>query len=202
VRYSKGKDNITINATPYFHSPSFFLYKTDIALTKPTEETVMIISDLIKNAEIEQTKFNEIDVKIREFFTNVFYPFKEKPNTKEAKFEQVDMVVDAKRFIKGDTKENPMFVMRHPVTDKSKPTIFHINESVFKGDIPKIHLLDTKVYDIKKIVRESYAQVLINYLEEYVGYLRMIQELVVTFNTEEKRQAHKNIWAIYTRIKH
>jgi len=201
VRYSKGKDNITINATPYFHPMGFFLYKTDIALTKPTEETVSIISDLIQSAEVEETKFNDIDVKVREFFTNVFYPFNNKTVVKEAKFNQVNMVDDAKRFIKGDTKENTMFVMRHPITDKSKPLIYHVDESVFKGDLPKLQLLDTKIYDIK-IVRESYAQILINYLEEYIGYLRMIQELVETFDTEEKRQAHKNIWAIYNRIKH
>jgi hypothetical protein len=29
----------------------------------------------------------------------------------------------------------------------------------------------------------------------------MIQELCATFDTEEKRQEHKNIWAIYDRLK-
>jgi len=93
-----------------------------------------------------------------------------------------------------------MFVIRHPRTDKSKPSIFHIDESLFKGELPKISLLDMKLYEIK-VVKESYAQILINYIEEYVGFLRMIQELVNTFNTEEKRQEHKNIWAIYNRLK-
>jgi len=199
VRYSKGKDNITINATPYFHPMSFFLYKTDIALTKSTDETVSIISDLIKNAEAEEVKFNDVDSKIKEFFIKIFYPFKSVVKS-ESKFKEMNMITDAKRFIGGAEKENTMFVMRHPITDKSLPTIFHIDESIFKGDLPKLTLLDTKLYDIK-IVKESYAQILINYLEEYIGYLKMIQELTTTFNTEEKRQAHKNIWEIYNRIK-
>lgn len=204
VRYSKGKDNITINATPYFHPMSVFLYKTDISPTKVSQETIEVLSDLIKTAEVEEKTFKDLDPKLRDFFTDVFYPFAEDSDKfekyKENKFEKINMIEDAKRFISNTGKETPMFVMRHPRTDKSKPSIFHIDESLFKGELSKIALLDMKLYEIK-IVKESYAQILINYIEEYVGYLRMIQELLVTFGTEEKRQEHKNIWAIYNRLK-
>jgi len=207
VRYSKGKDNITINATPYFHPMGFFLYKTDTSPTKVSQETIEVLTDLIKTAEAEERVFKDLDPKLRSFFTDVFYPFTEDGEKfekhKESKFERINMIDDAKRFIelpKKAGKESPMFVIRHPRTDKSKPSIFHIDESLFKGELPKISLLDMKLYEIK-VVKESYAQILINYIEEYVGFLRMIQELVNTFNTEEKRQEHKNIWAIYNRLK-
>lgn len=200
VRYSKGKDNITINATPYFHAMSFMLYRTDIN-AKNTQESFEIISDLIKAAEDEKAAFDKLDEKIRDFFTDVFYPFTDKPKReKVAKLESVDMLTDAKRFIKSDSsKEAPMLVMRHPRTEKSEPEIYHIDESIFK-DATKISLLDMKQYEIK-VEKESYAQILINYIEEYINYLKMIQELVATFDTEDKRQQHKNIWAIYNRLK-
>ncbi len=204
VRYSKGKDNITINATPYFHPMSFFLYKTDISPTKISQETIEVLTDLIKLAEETEKIFESVDVKVRDFFTEVFYPFTESSEKfekhAEPKFERVNMLEDAKRFIKATGKETPMFVIRHPRTDKTSASIFHIDESIFKGNIPKLPLLDMKLYDIK-IVKESYAQILINYIEEYISYLKMIQEITITFNTEEKRQEHKNIWAIYNKLK-
>jgi len=203
VRYSKGKDNITINATPYFHPMSFFLYKTDISPKVP-QETIDVLTELLNLANETEEAYEKLDPKLREFFTNTFYPFLEDSDKfekhKEPKFSSLSMIDEAKRFIKSEGNETPMFIIRHPRTDKVNPTIFHIDESVFKGDIPKLPLLDMKLYDIK-IVKESYAQILINYIEEYIGYLRMIQELTETFNTEEKRQEHKNIWAIYNKLK-
>ena len=75
-----------------------------------------------------------------------------------------------------------------------------MDEAIFKGEISKITFLDAKQFAIHA-VHESYASILVRYLEEYISYLTMIGELIATYDTEEKRQAHKNVWSIYNKLK-
>lgn len=207
VRYSVGKDSITINGTPYFHPMTFFLYKTDITPGKVPAEVIELLRSLHKNAIEAENKFSELDPKLRKFFTETFYPFTEDKfeSTSGKGIQKLNMMEEVKKFVdagfdNAKTDESPMFVIRHPRTDKSLPTIFHMEESIFKGDISEIPLLDAKQFTISA-VHESYASILVQYLEEYISYLTMISELIATYDTEEKRQAHKNVWAIYNKLK-
>lgn len=209
VRYSVGKDSITINGTPYFHPMMFFLYKTEITPGKVPAEVIELLQSLHRNALEAESKFADLDPKLRKFFTETFYPFTESADKFETTsgkgIQKLNMMDEAKKFVEAGfdsakTEETPMFVIRHPRTDKSSPTIYHIDESIFKGDIYKVAILDAKQFSIQA-VHESYASILVQYLEEYISYLTMISELIATYDTEEKRQAHKNVWAIYNKLK-
>ena len=65
VRYSKGKDSITINAVQYFHLMEFFLYKTDISSDVPQED-LEVLADLIKTAEDELEQFESVEKSLKE----------------------------------------------------------------------------------------------------------------------------------------
>ena len=206
VRYSVGKDNITINGTPYFYPMMFFLYKTDVTPSKVPADVIELLQSLHNKALEAENKFADLDPKLSTFFTETFYPFNEsatKFETSGKGIQKLNMMNEVKKLVETASDkivETPMFVIRHPRTDKSLPTIYHMDESVFRSDISKNTFLDAKQFDIKG-VQESYASVLVRYLEEYISYLTMICALTETYDTEEKRQAHKNIWAIYNKLK-
>jgi hypothetical protein len=209
VRYSVGKDNITINGTPYFHPMTFFLYKTDITPGKVPTEVIELLRSLHTKAQEAENRFGDLDPKLRKFFTETFYPFIESAEkfeaTSEKGIQKLNIMNEVKKYVEAGfdnakTEETPVFVIRHPRIDKSSPTIYHMDESIFKNDVSKIAILDAKRFLIQA-VHESYASILVNYLEEYISYLNMICEMISTYDTEEKRQAHKNVWAIYNKLK-
>lgn len=207
VRYSVGTDSITINGTPYYHSMMFFLYKTDITPNKVPADVIELLQSLHNKALEIENKFKNSDPKLSKFFIEIFYPFIDntiKDDKTNKDIRKLNMMDEVKKFVEADfsttKKETPMFIIRHPRTEKSQPFIYHIEESVFNNDISKISILEASRFAINAVY-ENYASILVKYLEEYISYLTMITELIVTYDTEEKRQAHKNVWAIYNKLK-
>jgi hypothetical protein len=207
VRYSKGQQSITINATPYFQTMEFFLYKTDIDPSTVNQEDLEVLRNLLEQqAEAEKT-LKEDEAKLVKFFQSTFHPFKSDKIKSPAKFNNKSIVAEAKRLVDTIGKEvksgsSVMYSIRHPQHTRDSVDFFHVSESDLKKEAGKTELLNpkSKIYRIK-IVRENYARILIMYLEEHISYLRMIHEMTKIFNTEEKRKNHKNIWAIYDRLK-
>lgn len=205
VKYSVGKDSITINGTPYFHPMSFFLYKTDVTPGKVPTEVVELLGSLLHNAEKAEQRLADQDPKLKKFFTETFYPFEkgDEPSTSKG-IHKFDMISEVKKIMTTDAvstgSATTMFVLRHPRTNRSSTTIYHLDEDLLKGDIAKLPILEAGKFQIQA-VHESYASVLVKYLEEYIGYLTMISEVIEIYDSEEKRQAHKNIWAIYNKLK-
>jgi hypothetical protein len=206
VRYSKGQQSITINATPYFQSMEFYLFKTDIDPSAANQEDLEVLKTLLEQQAEAQKNIKGSEPKLVKFFTETFHPFKNMGKIKTPSKTAVKSIVDeAKRFvdtINKDAKSSSKVVysVRHPQHTRESLDFFHMEEGFFKGDAPKTELLNPKAYQIK-IVRENYAHILIAYLQEHISYLNMIYEMTQLYNTEDKRKKHKNIWAIYDRLK-
>ena len=204
MRYSKGQKSITINATPYFQSMEFYLFKTDIDPSAVKQEDVEVLRMMLEQQEEAQKKIQEVDTKLVKFFTGVFHPFKGKIKS-PTKFIDKSIIAEAKRLIESLGKEikegsKIVYSIRHPQHTRESLDFFHVEESFFKGEIPKVELLNPKSYQIN-IVRENYARILIRYLQEHISYLHMIYDMTQIYNTEDKRKKHNNIWAIYERLK-
>ena len=204
VRYSKGQKSITINATPYFQSMKFYLFKTDIDPSAAKQEDVEVLRIMLEQQEEAQKNIQEADTKIVKFFTDIFHPFKGKIKS-PAKFSDKSIIAEAKRLIESlgkEVKKNSKIVysVRHPQHTRESLDFFHVEESFFKGENPKVELLNMKSYQID-ILHVDYAKILISYLQEHISYLHMIYEMTRIYNTEDKRKKHNNIWAIYERLK-
>lgn len=203
VRYSKGQKSITINATPYFQSMEFFLIKTNIDAAA-RQEDIETLQTLLEQQDDAKKKLDEVEPKLVKFFTDTFHPFKDVKVKSPAKFSEKSIIEEAKRLIaslgKKPAGENIVFSLRHPQHAREGIDFFHIEEDFFKGELPKIELLNPKSYQIK-IVSANYARILISYLQEHISYLNMIYEMTKLYDTEEKRKKHKNVWAIYDRLK-
>ena len=205
VRYSKGQKSITINATPYFQSMEFFLVKTNIDPSAARQEDVETLQILLEQQAEMKKKLDSAEPKLVKFFTDTFHPFKDDKIKTPAKFSEKSIIAESKRLVdslgkESKAAENIVFSVRHPQHAREGVDFFHIEEGFFKGELPKIELLNPKSYQIK-IVSASYTRILISYLQEHISYLNMIYEMTQLYDTEEKRKKHKNIWAIYDRLK-
>ena len=208
VRYSKGQRSITINATPYFQTTEFFLFRTDIDPAASNQEDLEVLRTLLEKQVESQKAVTEDEAKLVKFFTSTFHPFKNMGKVKApAKFNTQSIIDESKRLVDSIGKEAKpaskiMYSIRHPQHSRDGLEFFHVEESTLKKEAGKTELLNprSKIYKIK-IVRENYARILIAYLQEHISYLNMIHEMTQLYNTEEKRKKHKNIWAIYDRLK-
>ncbi len=205
VRYSKGQKSITMNATPYFQSMEFYLVKTNVDVSAARQEDIETLQLLLEHQADAKQKLDDAEPKLVKFFTDTFHPFKDTKIKTPAKFSEKSIVEESKRLVDSLGKEPKagetiVFSMRHPQHVRDEVDFFHIEEGFFKGELPKIELLNPKSYQIK-IVSANYACILISYLQEHISYLNMIYEMTQLYDTEEKRKKHKNVWAIYDRLK-
>jgi len=203
AKYFPRKNNISVNATPYYCPFNFTLYSTD--LSKINKEDVEVLERMYAQYKETQTKFNDLNGKVRDFFLETFYPFTQKydkfKKEKQQHVKAVDLDDEIKRVLSGpDAKEAPMYVFRHPKTDKSDGVFYHMDTKVLEGKVPNIPLLNPKQFGIRG-ANKNYATILISYLEKRISYMNMIVELSETFSTEESRRKQKEVWSIYNNAK-
>lgn len=206
VSYLKGRDKITVYGVPYSYSYKFIIYSTIIDVSKISLENIEILKKKLQEIDNEYKLYEQSDQKSVKFFNDVYYPFKEsfedmKKTLKNSKILLIDVYDLTKKLINYATNksETNIFLIRHPIIDKSTPIIFKIEESDLKSGISG-DLLNPTSYEIE-IVKENITFVLLNFLNDYLSHIKVIREMTEIYITETDIESNSNIWGIYNRLK-
>ena len=210
VSYLKSRDKITIHGVPYSYSYKFIIYST--TLSNITMENMEILKKKLQEIDDEYKLYEQSDKKLVKFFNDMFYQYKKKFDDTKNDFESskihlLDVYELTTKIIQDknpdkylETKPNDeLYLFRHPIIDKSTPLICRLNESDFKKGISG-NFFDTEVYNIE-VVKENIVFVLLNFLNDYLCYIRIIKEMTAIYPTEKELENHNNIWSIYNRLK-
>lgn len=201
VRYLKNKDKIIVVGVPYTISNKFTIYAT-IPKISNTED-IIILNKKIKEIDEEFKLYEKANKKMVKFFNDLFYPYKktislEQLTHQSSKIKVLDFYNFSQQIIKKDTSISKIYIFRHPIIEKNTTNAFEVNEKDFESGIPG-KILDTKLFKIE-IVEENITSVLLKLLNDYLSFIRMINELTEIYS-ENEIESHKNLWDTYNRYK-
>lgn len=205
VSYLKGKDKITIYGVPYSYSYKFIIYSTTIDPSSISFENIEVLKKKLQEIDEEAKLYEKIDKKAVAFFNNTYYPFKEsfdsfRKSISKTKIPLIDVYDLTKTLITSTKKDDqPVFLMRHPIIDKSTSLTFKLDDDDLKSKTIS-DLLDPQSYEVE-IVKENIAFVLLNFLNDYLSHIRILREMTEIYPAEKDIDDHSNIWGIYNRLK-
>lgn len=195
-RYPIGGDKIVINAIPYVPSRMAFAYHVDMAnIPAPAlNEVKKILTGRIGSLVRQEEQLAEETRKARpdrwDVFEKLVYPYVEqqKPPAGARVLSIKDIIndiVDAGSG-GGSTLKSVKYICRDPRAKLTTPDVY-----VFDKQPPA----DYTVMDV------PLSAVLAGILQNYADHLRIVRELIEVYHTDELIAKHRNLWAIYARIK-
>lgn len=167
-KYCPSSSHISVNAVPFLPN-----YKATVYTLGPiTDDDLALLSNTLQQITDEESLTAEVKKTNNSgwnFFAQLLYPFKEKTTPSPTR-EIVDL------FKKSSTT---VYISRDPRLDLSNPlvTVVDYNESVDTVTPP--------------------AGVVMAVANDYINHLRLIREMIMTYDTDAKLKAHTNLWQIY-----
>jgi hypothetical protein len=197
--YAKDQKTVSIYGQMYFCPREFIIF----LITPPTEKYKKVITQTLLNIDGQlavRDKLNKTQKTKWDYFANLFYPFKQKPEESSA-FKKIDMITVAKSIVSGKVPKY-QYLTRHPAQIKSEPFIHSITEESIVSALKKQNVPD--MFDKSKmgelqIIKKDLFSAINEYLFDYLSYIKMLNELAQY--TIEEFNAHKHVWAIYEYVK-
>jgi len=196
VKYGKENNSIIIYGIPYVYPHKFHVFIVGESSENMAAEDIEIVS--AKMGELAQQKelLDQVDSKARDFFSKLYYPFKRKPSEMQ---KLLPKQITEEHLENIDIQKGCVY-FRHPIIDKHTDIVLTSELESFKKSIESEELFDPEVFKTELVV-ESPVRILLYMLEDYIKFLRLIQELCVEFDSEENIKKQNNVWEIYRKIK-
>lgn len=190
VSYGKSQDKIVVYGVPYTYPNRFSVFILSDATSSMMYEDVEILKMKMDELSYELDLYNKTDMKIRQFLSDIYYPYKKKvlnfsKEIKMLSIEKIDKI----------NMEEGTLLFRHQLINKSTDSVMMLPS--FQDTLKEF---DSQLYKFE-IVHESPIRALLFMIDDYVKFIRLIRELATTFNTEKLLESQNNIWTIYRNIK-
>ena len=221
--YPVGSDNMSIAAQPYLIAPTFNMRLTQTE-NLTDEERDLISRKLVEIADSEKL-FQTLPASTRQFFEALFYPYNDpelyatvktgkpdkpdKPDKLKSPFESVDIIALANKAVTSATVSD----VKVPRPKTGEPTVFSRHSAITKSstlalqiDIATVKLLPTGPWTDRtkievKLTAAAYADMIIEFLDDYCTWLNLIIDCCGVYNTEAIRKSHNKLWTIYGMLK-
>lgn len=171
-----GGKKITVNAHPFAYTNRFCIYELLPASDTP------LLDDKKEEMDLLEQRFQELPAKIRDYFCDLFYPYKETAPLPSHTYET--LVANVGKW-----------ALRHPKIPKESNRIMLLNELPSPDGLFNPH---TYAFSVIKL---SVTEAGIELMDDRCKFLRLIIELCEAFNTDTKLMQQKNIWEIYKHVK-
>lgn len=188
VKYIIGSKSISINAVPF----SFSKKPTVFAITAVTPDIKQYVEGIVARIRAEE----EVAAGIKRdnpagwrTFTQLLYAYREEQKTPTGARVVNLLDLDFASPTASPDKAPLKYISRDPRLDLTAPNAYVYTDA---RQVPE-----------GSIIRdESIAKnVMLFLLEDYYNYLKMINEMISIYNTEELLASHKNLWLIFKKAK-
>jgi len=176
--YKIGSNKISVNAVPFLPSKKYHIYRIVVNPTINLGEYLQPIRDLIVAEEAQIVENNA-----RKFFEHIIYAYKElaQPSGK---------TVTVEAAIKSISGENPPIYIARDT-----------RMSPLKGELQLYEKAPEDPNGVVFAVELPAHEALLRLLEDHYGVLKAVREMVDIYSGEKDFAAHKNLWAIYAKLK-
>jgi len=184
--YNKTAENISVNGLLYY--PNKYIYENIKMPIFKINEILKLNESQIERIKLAEDLHKELlskDAKKFEFITNILYPFIK--NDIAANKINLDNISNIKL-------DQPLYVWRDPHISLYSPEICYV--------IGEDNLNKATEYTSNKVIRELPNEQVSEFLvHDYCEDMRIINEYITIYNTNEQLLLHKNLWAIYQKLK-
>lgn len=180
VRYTLGAHKMAIKARPAFISKIPIVYE----IKPPTNDATGGISSLSNLIAVYEEQARELKAHNKpawDFFEQLYYVYKDKQADPSgaSKRELFDFINEL------DNMSAVVYVSRDPRINLATPEMYTYDST---EALPSPHQL---------ITMTPAQNVLVELMDSYCNFLKLIIDHINTYNTQELLDSHKNLWIIY-----
>ncbi len=204
VSYPDGNDTVTCTGVPYMFERLFEITAVFPSQTKlNTDEQSQINSAITRYKKAIQV-YNALDIKNREYFTKLFYPYTN-TNISFPKIFRVHDVLNILELLISDNftelnkigiTDKIIFLAKHPMIEKNTSNILLIEPADLEKTQPNIPTFNHEMMNTNT-KNGAIIYTLISYLDDTTFFCQMISDLSRNYNTEVLRSKHDKMWKYY-----